>query len=167
MNKQAKVIIGVLSVIIIILLGIIVNQNNKYNNNSDNQNNQQANNEEVKRLIGIYHNNNWNKNEVSLELKSDMTCKYPQTNRGCKWELKDKAVILKLDAYKIVIDNANDSNAMYWKDTIYSLEVCESMIKESTKDLVNPRCEPTTEDHEAKIINSGLLLHDAIFNKIG
>ncbi len=164
MNKQAKVIIGVLSVIIIILLGIIIKQSNNNNSNSDKP---QVNNEEVKKLIGIYHNNNWNNNEVSLELKSDMTCKYPQTNRGCKWELKDNSVILHLDAYKIVIDNANDSNALYWKDTIYSLELCESMIKESTKELINPRCEETTDDYEAKIINSGLLLSNKIFNKIG
>lgn len=166
MNKQAKIIITILSIIIVILLCIIIKQSNNSNSNSDTK--PQANNEEVKKLIGIYHNSNWNDNEVTLELKDDMTCKYPQTTRACKWELKDNSVMLYLDAYKIVVDNKDDKNATYYKDPISTLELCEDTIKAYKNfNLVNPRCEETKEENEAKIINSGLLLGNKIFNKIG
>lgn len=162
MNKQAKIIIGVLTTIIVILLVIIFILLNKDNNKSDTP---KIDNKEVKQAVGIYHNSNWNKHDVTLQLNDDMTCKYPNSSDICKWTISDNEITITLSNYNIKYDNENkDLYIMYG-----TKEKCEEDLNKNKEkyNLINPRCEKVERGtHKATLISSGVLLHDHVFNRV-
>lgn len=85
MNKQAKIIIAVLSVVIVVLLFMLISTGN-INFISNNK------------AVGVYHNNNWNNHEATLVLNKDMTCKYPTGATACKWTISDNTIKIILSS---------------------------------------------------------------------
>lgn len=156
MNKKQKYIIGsvisVLIILILILITIIV-KTSEDNNKA-----------EIKG-IGVYHNNNWNGNEATLMFNDDMTCKYPSSNHECKWIISDKQITITLTYYAIISDN-KEFPALGSYNT---KEKCEEDIKkyEGVYNLVNPDCEGIKNIHDAILGESGVILHEHLFNKVG
>ena len=165
MNKLAKIIISILSCITVFLLIIVIvllNKKDSCNNQDDEQKKESVNVEEINKVSGIYHTNNWNNKEATLELNKDMTCKYPTGRHTCKWTLSDNKVIITLINYELIDDK---SNASYYYE-IKSEEECKDLIEQNKDKYINPRCNAKESKHEAKIVNNGVVLYDKLLNKL-
>lgn len=144
MNKQAKIIIGILSFIIIVLIVLLIKFNFKKDNcnkcNIKESNKTTDTNTNYKEAIGIYHNYNWNNHEATLTLNKDKTCQYPTGTTQCKWDLSDDKIIIYLYGSEKAFTNK---------------EALEEAEKGTNGDI-----------HVAMITNNGVILHDHLFNKL-
>lgn len=167
MNKMAKTIIGILVGIIVVLVIVIVILATR-NNGVDEDIYQNSN--ETRDMVGIYYSSN---NSSTLKLKDDMTCEYYGFSRyGCKWSVSGKEITILLNQYHVDFDESADKSLGSIGDGFESKEVCEQALEEYTKQygLVNPRCyddERYKHIVNVSIIDSGLLIGNKIYNKIG
>ena len=181
MNKLAKTIIGILVGIIVVLLIIIVTTTSKNKCKNDELYNTNTS-DEIKQLLGVYHYTNPSnaRQNLTLILNEDMTCKYYEKDE-CKWTLSDdkKEISIHLATYRIAFDKGERINAEGElsnlggiSDDSATKEECESKLLKYGQEynLTNPRCEYVTEGFAkptATIINGGLLINNNIYNKIG
>jgi ABC-type lipoprotein release transport system permease subunit len=152
MNKKVIIIlsvivaIGVISFIAIMLL----------NNGSD---------KSLNKAVGIYHNDNWNSHEATLQLNKDKTCKYPNNTQSCEWTISEDKITITLGHYTIKADNSDNVGRAIFYNT---KEECEDKLEGYTGafSLINPRCVKEGSTHEATLINNGILLYDHVFSKV-
>ena len=115
--------------------------------------------------VGIYHNSHWNNQEAVLQLNGDSTCKYPNSNHICKWTISDKNIIIELSYYEIVDVYDNQ----YYGNMYNTLEKCKKNMKKlkDIYDFKNPICKLNKNTYEATLTDSGIILYEKLFNKIG
>ena len=156
MNKKQMYIISSVIIVLVILILILITIIVKISRDD---------NKLKTKGIGVYHNNNWNSNEATLILNDDMTCKYPSSSHDCKWALSDKQIIITLTYYSIISDNKE----LPTLGSYNSKEKCKEDIKkyEGVYNLTNPDCEGVKDTHKAILEESGVILHEHLFNKVG
>lgn len=162
MNNKYKIISGIIIMVLLIsnIITLVLLLNKKDNCNV----NEIDTNKSENSIVGIYHNSNWNNRDATLQLNEDMTCKYPNSNDTCKWTFDNGKLTITLSTYHIKYDNKD----LQLSSSSWNIEACEESLenlKEEYK-LINGRCEASNSEHEANIVNGGILLHDHVFNKI-
>lgn len=140
-------IISILLISNIILALILLDRNNSNN------------------AVGIYHSLQWNNQEAILQLNEDGACKYPNTNHICTWVKSDKNIVITLGYYTIV----DDHEGQYYGEMYNTIEKCENDIQRYNVvyNFINPKCKLKKDAHEAVLTESGVVLHEKLFNKIG
>ena len=171
MNKLAKTIIGVLvGIIVVLIVVIIILTTNKNKEDVDISNN--TNNDEIKQLVGVYLYTNATNDRANkkIQLNEDMTCMYLYDYNECKWSISDKTITFEIARYKIDFDS--DSSGIGGINDFSSTEdICKEKIVKYTEKykLVNPRCiyDKDSNPIKATIVNSGLLIGNVMYYKIG
>lgn len=100
--------------------------------------------EPSKRIVGIYHNDNWNNSEATISINEDGTCQHPSNSDRCEWSIVEDNVVMKnFTEYTIegYIDVYLEDNIILYIDEIHmysntlkSIENVDSVSGYDTKE---------------------------------
>lgn len=93
-----------------------------------------------------------------------MTCNYPSSNSPCKWEISNKNITITLTNYMIKYSDAIQTVSSNFP----TLDSCNEGIEKYKQEykLINPYCDGKDSTYNAVLIDSGILLHDHVFEKL-
>ena len=113
----------------------------------------------VSKSVGVYYSDEVDKNENTLILNEDLSCKYPGGFSKCKWYVDESNIKIKFTKFDYVLKgstfNSFDTQSACNEvlETVYSDIGGECVSKEITKEVI--------------LVDKGILLDGQHFEKIG
>lgn len=156
---KKNIIIAVETLIIVILVVLLLN------NRTTTGTKETPKEDPNKAVIGIYHNA---QDKQTIRLEENNKCMYIEDHLFCSYSVEND--IIKIHTTYFIVEADNMEKLTLVKAYKTMDECNEDLTKEKAyKDLINIRCKEqdlAKQDHEARIVNNGLLVNNKVFNKI-